>query len=315
MARRPLPPHPKLVHTQCDLRDRAAREALAGVDVLWHLGFSLWREAPGLRWPGPGPGWRGPGPGAEGRGGEAAEREPGAPPVDPCPLPRMGASPQSVNELGTANVLRSNPGRIVFASSAAVYGAWPDNPIPLPEDWSPRPNRACRYAAAKLSGERRCLEAGVPALLLRIAAVLGPHADPRVHRAVSGYRRAVPAVAGSPDAIQFLDEGDAADALHEAGKIRVTGVLNVAPEDWLTAEQVAAVAGSRVVRLPLPVLLAGSELAFGLRLLPFGSDRAILLNGPLALDGGRAREVLEWRPTQSSAAVLRRALGSPARRQ
>jgi nucleoside-diphosphate-sugar epimerase len=302
VARRPLPAHPKLLHTCCDLRDPAARAALAGVDVLWHLGFSLWRERTGIAglarmaWP----------VGAAARTPEGDGSRPG---------PDVGGSaPASgVNQLGTENVLAAGPGRIVFASSASVYGAWPDNPLPLAEDRQPRPNPECRYANDKLACDQRCLDAGVPAVVLRIGAVLGPHADPRVGGAVSGYRRIVPGVAGTTEALQFLDEEDAADALHLAGKSDAEGILNIAPVDWLTASEVAAVAQSRVVRVPLPLLLGGSEVAFRLGLLPFGSDRAILLNGPLALDSSRAAAALGWRARLTSADVLRAALAPPDR--
>jgi UDP-glucose 4-epimerase len=264
VARRGLPEHPKLAHTRTDLRDPAARSALAGVDVLWHLGFSLWR-------------------------GDGA----------------------GTNLEATANVLAARPARIVFASSAAVYGAWPDNALPLTEDALVRPNRQCPYAADKLECERRCLSAGIPVLALRIAAVLGPHADPRIRRAVSGYRRAVPAVSGTTEALQFLDEDEVADALYRAGKSAGGGIINVAPADWLGAADIARVAGSRVVRLPLRVLLAGSELAYRARLVPFGADRAILLHGPLALDAQRAESVFGWKASSSSAEVLRRSLAPP----
>jgi nucleoside-diphosphate-sugar epimerase len=265
VARRELPAHPKLVHSRADLRDPAARAALDGVDVLWHLGFSLWR-------------------GGDGRGANLA---------------------------GTANVLAARPSRVVLASSAAVYGAWPDNRLPLAEDAPPRPNRQCAYAADKLECERRCLSGAAPALVLRIGAVLGPHADPRIRRAVSGYRRAVPAVRGASEALQFLDEDDVAGALLLAGKRNPVGVVNVAPVDWLTAADVAGVARGRVIRVSLPLLLAASELAFRLRLLPFGADRAVLLGGPLALDAGLAHRCLGWKARLTSSEVLRRALARP----
>jgi UDP-glucose 4-epimerase len=259
VARRDLPPHPKLVHIRADLGDPAARSTLTGVDVLWHLGFSLWRADP------------------------------------------------SKNVAGTTNVLAARPARVVFASSAAVYGAWPDNRLPLTEQSRARPNRQCPYAADKLECERRCLGAA-PAVALRIGAVLGPHADPRIRRAVAAYRRAVPAVRGATEALQFLDEDEVADALYRAGKRAVSGVINVAPAGWMDAADVAEVAGGRVVRLPLRLLLATSEVAYRLHLLPFGADRAILLRGPLALDAARAGELLGWTATQSSNQVLRRAL-------
>ncbi|HEX3425652.1 MAG TPA: NAD-dependent epimerase/dehydratase family protein [Acidimicrobiales bacterium] len=185
VARRGLPQHPKLVHTEADLRQDTARSALEGVDVLYHLGFALWRSD------------------------DAAH----------------------VNFDGTRNVLAARPARVVLASSAAVYGAWPNNPLPLTEDHWPRPNPECPYAVDKLRAERLC-QTSAPTLVLRIGAVLGPHADPRVAKAVHGYRLGVPAPMGKDAALQFLHEDDAATALHAAGAAGATGVLNIAPPDW-----------------------------------------------------------------------------------
>lgn len=255
---------PKLVHVKADLCDPAARRALAGVDVLWHLAFQLWRS-----------------------GGSN----------------RLGP----VNVEGTENVLAGDPGRVVFASSAAVYGAWPDNPLPLTEAHPPRPNRQVTYATEKLLAERRCLDAA-PTAVLRLSAVLGPHADARVRRAAQGYRLAVPVVRGARQALQFLDEDDAATALHRAGKSSATGVFNVATDDWLDQDDIAGLSGGRVVRVPLKATLTGSEVAARLRLLPFGADRAVLLNGPLALDPAAAGAAFAWRPTHRSDEVLTRFL-------
>jgi UDP-glucose 4-epimerase len=96
-----------------------------------------------------------------------------------------------VNIDGTRNVVATKAGRIVFPSSAAVYGAWPNNPLPLSETSPTRPNRECPYAAEKLEAERICSDAA-PTVVLRICAVLGPNSDPRVRRSARGYRLAVP---------------------------------------------------------------------------------------------------------------------------
>jgi len=208
-----------------------------------------------------------------------------------------------VNVEGTRNVLGAGPGRVVLSWSAAVYGAWPDNPLPLTERCTPRPNDEVPYAHDKLEAERLCADAA-PTAALRISAVVGPHSDTRVKRSARGYRMAVPAVRGVHQALQFLDEDDAAGALHAAGRGVATGAFNVATDDWLSESDIARLAGGRVVRLPLKAVLAASEAAVLLRLMPFGADRAIFLNGPLALDPSAAAEALDWHPTRSSADVL-----------
>ena len=218
------------------------------------------------------------------------------------------------NLAGTANVLAAGPGRVVFASSVAVYGAWPDNRLPLRESDPVRPNRQCAYAGHKLAAERLCA-AAAPTAVLRIGAVLGRHADPVVARATLGYRRVVPAVRGVAQALQFVAEDDVAAALVAAGRSAASGTFNVATDDWLSAADVARVSGGRVVTLPGAVLAGGSEAAFRLGLLPFGVDRAILLGGPVAVDCALAAVALGWRPTRTSAEVLAAALAPAAGRQ
>ena len=186
-----------------------------------------------------------------------------------------------------------------------MYGAWPDNPLPIAETHVPRPNRECAYAAQKLEAERICAEAA-PTVVLRIGAVLGPGADPLVRRGIAGYRRVVPAVRGARQALQFVHEDDAVAALRAAAVAGAAGeVVNVATDDWLDEGEIATLAGGRVVRLPRRVMLAVAEAAFRTRVFDAGADRAVLLSGPLALDCTRAHDVLGWRATRGSADVLK----------
>jgi UDP-glucose 4-epimerase len=115
--RRPLGKgRPRLVHTCADIRDARARRALEGADLVFHLAAQVWR----------------------GHG--------------PMSLAEM----RSVNLGGTDNVIAARPTAVVLASSAAVYGAWPDNPLPLSETDLPRPNAQCPYAEHKLAAEHAC---------------------------------------------------------------------------------------------------------------------------------------------------------------
>ena len=298
VARRPLasawatsapatgPGADRLTHTTADLREPSARRALEGVDLLFHLAAQVW----------------------QGRSAGSLEAMYGA------------------NVEGTRNVMRARPAAAVFASSAAVYGAWPDNPVPLAEAREPRPNVECPYALQKLVAERTCLTEVPRHLIARLTAVLGPHADARVARAVLGYRIAVPAITGAAQAVQWLDENDAVEGLLAAGRALVDGaglagqVVNLAPSDWLGARDVAALAHSRVVELPRRLIVGGAEVGRRLGLSPFGVDRAVLITGPLALSGDKAAQLLGWRATKTSAEVLSEALktdwrGSPRNRQ
>jgi UDP-glucose 4-epimerase len=212
----------------------------------------------------------------------------------------------AVNVEGTINVAGARPRHLVLASSAAVYGAHADNPVPLTEAAPLRPNPACAYAWHKVEAER-IAAAAAPTAVIRVSAVLGPHADARVRRAAHGYRAVVPAV-NARQALQFLDEDDAAEGLLVAGMAGATGTWNLATVDWLGPAEIAAISGGRVVRLPLGAATRTAEVAYRLGLLPFGADRACLLAGPLAVSPAQAAGDLGWRPSRRSSEVLRDAL-------
>ena len=280
VARRPLafpvagPTTGRLVHTGADVRSPAARRALAGADLVFHLAAQVW----------------------EGRG--QASRE----------------AMRQVNVDGTRNILDAGPGAVVLASSAAVYGAWPDNPLPLTEDHVPRPNPECRYATDKLAAELVCRRWDGRFAVVRLCAVLGPHADVRVARALGGYRLAVPEMSGCPQAGQWMDEGDAAQALLHVGADllgagEVAGeVLNAGTPDWLSAPDMARLAGSRPLRAPRGLVVRAAELGRWAHLSPFGADRAALICGPLAISSEKAERLLSWQARLSSAEVFSAAL-------
>jgi nucleoside-diphosphate-sugar epimerase len=118
----------------------------------------------------------------------------------------------AANATGTLNVLVAardeGVGRVVYASSAAVYGN--TGALPLREDMAARP--ASPYGASKLAGERY-LEAftrtyGLPTVALRYLNVFGPHQDPK-----SDYAAAIPrfiSCALSGDAPTVFGDGEQA---------------------------------------------------------------------------------------------------------
>src|SRR5438309_3701023 len=61
---------------------------------------------------------------------------------------------------GARRLLRegSTTRTFVYASTAMVYGAWPNNPVPLTEDAPLRPNPGFTYAASRAEIERAALE-------------------------------------------------------------------------------------------------------------------------------------------------------------
>ena len=100
-------------------------------------------------------------------------------------VPRSVADPAETHEVnltGTLNVLLaardSGVKKLVFASSAAVYG---ENPV-LPKHESMMPDLLSPYAVSKLAGEQYCFVFsrlyGIQCTALRYFNVFGPRQDP-----------------------------------------------------------------------------------------------------------------------------------------
>src|SRR4051812_3152970 len=86
----------------------------------------------------------------------------------------------------------------VYRSSASVYGAWSDNPVPLTEDVALRPNPAFSFAVEHAEAERRVWEwadghPSVRVAVLRPAPVVAPGVESWESNTLgrpSGLRRA-----------------------------------------------------------------------------------------------------------------------------
>jgi nucleoside-diphosphate-sugar epimerase len=138
--------------------------------------------------------------------------------------------------------------RIVRVSSAAVYGAWPDNPIPLTEDAPLRPSPGWLPAMHDAECERLLADweeatPGAAAVVLRLAPVVGAGTLSLLARCAIGRPPIVVRVDSRP--VQVLHLDDAASALVLAATSDVRGVFNVAADSWLEAADVEELVGRR----------------------------------------------------------------------
>jgi UDP-glucose 4-epimerase len=208
--------HDRFVFDQIDVRSSALEGRLQGVDVLVHLAFIM----------------------------------------DPI---RDEAEMRDINVNGSQNAFRSaakaGVGKIVYTSSSTVYGAHPDNPIPLTEDSPLRANLDFSYPAHKLEVEYvvRELRDEFPSTLVTVfrpAIVFGPNVDNAwshlleapLFFGVQGYR----------PPLQFVHEDDVAAALKLAVEQDIDGVFNLAAEGFLEADEILGIVGRHRFEIPEP---------------------------------------------------------------
>lgn len=229
-VRPPRQRHAKLVFDQVDVRSPALEARLRGVDCLVHLAFVM----------------------------------------DPI---RDEAEMRDVNVNGSQNVFKSagraGVPRVVYTSSATVYGAHPDNEVPLTEESPLRANLDFSYAAHKLEVEYVLREfrdefPETHVVMLRPAIVGGRHAD----NAWSHFleQPLVLGVAGYSPPVQLVHEEDVARALQWATSAEVDGAFNLAAEGRLEADEALDLAGRRLRSLPEPLAFAVADRAWRLGL-------------------------------------------------
>lgn len=244
--------HPLLQVVQADAVSEQARRVLAGADALVHLAFVLLRGR---------------------HGAEAMRRA------------NVGAAQALVGAAADAGV-----GRLIFVSSAAVYG-WGVN---LSETANLEPLTGFLYARHKVECER-WLAAQLPqASVLRPHIILGPNAAPLLKRLAAS--RLLPRLPHPHPRLQCVHEDDVAQAIVAVLLRDVRGPFNLAAAEDFSLRDLVRARRARAISLPLPMLRVGLTAAW--RLTGWGGEPGWLdgVRRTLTLDCSRARTQLHWRP-------------------
>jgi len=232
--------------------------------------------------------------------------------VDPLPDEALMAR---VNVEGTRRALDAAAAvgvqKVVRVSSAAVYGAWSNNPVPLTEDAPLRPNPHFSPAVQAAEVERLLAEwrdehPGSCVTTLRTAPVLGPGAERLPSRLLMG--RPPLQVKGAAPPVQATHVDDLVQALALVVLEDHPGVFNVASDGWLDHDDAQAFL-PRAVLPPLPAQLLERVLhrtwTSGLGDIPPGVVPYLV--HPWVIANDRLVQ-LGWRPTYSNEEVLVEAL-------
>jgi nucleoside-diphosphate-sugar epimerase len=196
----------------------------------------------------------------------------------------------------------SGVGHVVLLSSATVYGAWPNNPVPLTEDAPLRPNPGLEIALHAAEMERLVSEwrddhPGTTTAVLRPAvAVAEGHTS-----ALADGLLAVEALR-APEELppgQFIHLDDLAAAVELAARDRLDGAYNVAPDGWIRGADLRALAGGPPVRLSERAAARLATWRWRLRLAPTPPGLLPYALHPWVVANDRLR-ALGWAPTHTN---------------
>jgi nucleoside-diphosphate-sugar epimerase len=220
------------------------------------------------------------------------------------------ADRRAANVRGTANVLEAASAagvrHVTLVTSAMVYGAFPDNPVPLDETAPLRAQRDDSLVGDFVEIERqaeshRHTDPCVTVAVLRPATLCGPGADSVLTRHFESPRLLV--VRGSAPLWQFCHVADLEAACVAAVTGALDGPYDVAPDGWLTQAEVEAVAGKRRLELPSTVAFATAERLHRAGVTRAPASELAYLAHPWVVAGARLRSA-GWVPSYGNADAL-----------
>lgn len=157
-------------------------------------------------------------------------------------------------ERALAAAAESKAAHVLLASSAMVYGAWPENPVPLTETAVARPNPEFRFGVVRSEieamGEQWAEDTNARLTIVRAATTL---ARGRENGLAILLRNSAALRNSDGDApAQFLHAEDYASAIETLVVGQHAGIFNVAPDGWLRPAEVSALRGTPETPLRVP---------------------------------------------------------------
>ena len=227
---------------------------------------------------------------------------------------RDAAALRATNVDGTCAVLdvaaTVRPRRLLVASSATVYGAWPDNPPACDETTPIRPLPGYYYSAHKGIVERMVREFAeaspqTAVSWTRPAIVVGRG----VQNFLADYFLGVPFLClpdGRDTPLQFVHRDDLARATLAILLASARGPFNVAPDDAMTHREIARALGVPAIPMPYAVMAGIGRLWWTLRLPWLVTPPGLVgyVRHPWVMTAARLRDELGFAFDYSSAAAF-----------
>jgi UDP-glucose 4-epimerase len=217
-----------------------------------------------------------------------------------------------INIGGSVNVFKAcavnRVRKIIYTSSLAAYGAHPDNPIGVTEEYPLVENPDSYYSSDKVAVEKALSEFSrdSPEILVTVfrpPVILGP----RVNNALVDIwkRRISFYLTGLNPQVQFLHEDDLGRALYLAVKKDVPGTFNIAPDEDMTMRKTFEIAGVRIINLPPGLMKPLANILFALRLEVMSQGWVSLMEHPIVASNQKFKQATGWMPRFTSEEAFR----------
>jgi nucleoside-diphosphate-sugar epimerase len=200
--------------------------------------------------------------------------------------------------------------RLIVVTSAMVFGARPDNPVPLPDDASHRADPDDGLIGDLLEVERvvERIPRVHPALsltVIRPAALVGPGVDTAVTRHFEAPRLLV--LRGASTCWQFCHVDDLAAAAWTAVEHGLDGWLTAGCTDSLTEQEVEQLSGMRRLEVPAGLAFSTAERLHRVGVLPTPASELAYVVHPWVI-GSATLTAAGWAPAHDNEGCLRELL-------
>ena len=221
---------------------------------------------------------------------------------------------------GTHNILEAASAagteQVLVTSSGTAYGAFPDNPVPIAEDWPVRGVPDFEYARDKSECDRLCQLWALRhpdrvMTIVRPCIVFGPNVDNYIVRA--WMKQPFFADFGLPDQqVQYVHEDDVGQALIRLLDGRHEGAFNLAGDGTMTWRECSEMIGMPVRRVPRRLYWMFGELMWRLRLSETPPGNLHFIIHPWVVSTEKLKETTGWSPkytTRETFEITMRARG------
>jgi UDP-glucose 4-epimerase len=209
---------------------------------------------------------------------------------------------------GTHNVLeaagQAGTEHVLVTTSAAAYGAFPDNPVPLTEDDPVRGVASFSYARDKTEADRICQlwAAKYPdrtMTIVRPCIVFGPSVDNYLLRLWTKQPFQVD-VGNMENELQFVHEEDVVDGVIRLLEGRHGGAFNVAGDGFMTLRESIELSGQPIRRMPLWLYRTLGKVMWALHQAETPPGQIEFAIHPWVVSNERLKEVAGWKPRYTS---------------
>jgi len=192
--------------------------------------------------------------------------------------------------------------QVLVTSSATAYGAFPDNPKPIAEDWPVRGAPDFSYAKHKADSDRICQlwalqNPDAVMTIVRPSIVFGPSVDNYIVRAIEN-NPFIPILDGVDEEFQLVHEDDVVSALFALLDGKHPGAFNLAGDGLLTWRRAAELIGKKTREISLKNMKRFSGLLWRLHIPRTEAPAGNLdfIRYPWVVSTEKLKSTTDWQP-------------------